>query len=108
MGLLNARPEIVTAQRRTFVVFADPTGHGNVAESAATASRQRATAMYPLTPKLVTGLGAAAPSDSVNEPEPASCWRALADLYSQLAEPDVLGLVRTTHLVKCPGKVARF
>jgi hypothetical protein len=28
----------------------------------------------------------------------------LAELYAALAEPDLLHLVQTAHLVKCPGE----
>lgn len=90
---------------------ADPSGQGALIESAATTSKQRSTGSYPITPKLITAPGNTADvsvdSSSVNEPEPATCWRALADVYSQLAEPDVLGLVQRTHLVKCPGELSR-
>lgn len=92
-------------------MHADLSGQGKAVESAATASKQRSAVTYPITPALITAPGTPAAGDvssGVNEPEPASCWRVLADLYSQLVEPDILGLVRTTHLVKCPGRLLGY
>ncbi|KAF8072467.1 hypothetical protein HT031_000126 [Scenedesmus sp. PABB004] len=91
------------AQVEEQMLYADPSGQGAVAESAATGGR-RPDQGFPLAPVLVTGAepGAAA-GGALRQPDPPACWRALAELYGALAEPDLLGLVRLRHLVKSPG-----
>lgn len=79
--------------------------------------------IHPLRPTLRITADAAAPGDGDDQAkditealgqqqqqhqtatpaEPADCWWVLADLYQQLAAPDLVGLVRTAHLVRCPG-----
>lgn len=104
-------------QLAALLPVADPSGQGNTAESAAAPGKRRPTDGYQITPALCTGIqpaaaavGAAAaaaePSDDVpHQPDPPACWHVLCELYSQLAEPDLLQLVQVTHLAKCPGNL---
>jgi hypothetical protein len=86
---------------------ADPSGQGNAAESAAS-STKRPTRGFQITPVLCTGPPAGSQQQQqqavVRQPEPPACWQVLAELYAALAEPDLLHLVQTAHLVKFPGE----